>query len=69
MFNYSIIKEIFKQEEIGEYSAFGIQIENEVFHDISLNEKEMYDFICRINFYQLSPIHLKEVVEDFLVGM
>ena len=66
MYDYKVVREVLKEEDVGEYKTYGIQIGDYIIHDISLNEKEICELIDRMNLYQLSPIHLNEVVEDFL---
>ena len=71
MFKYSIFKENMSNED-GEYTSFGITIEDsngdviKSITDISTDEIVVRDLCERCNKGQLHPIHLYDVVEDFL---
>ena len=73
---YQAVKELHFQQEIGEYTAWGIKgsgsseeasgTASMYIPDIFLNEKEAEDFARLCTTLKLSLIHLKDVVEDIL---
>lgn len=76
MVQYQAVKELHFQQEIGEYTAWGIkgsdsseEISGTVsmyIPDIFLNEKEADNFARLCTTLKLSLIHLKDAVEDIL---
>jgi hypothetical protein len=58
-------------EDIGIKEVYGIEIKSggarEKIDDISANKKIVTSFLFVLNKEQCSPIHLMDVVEDFLV--
>ncbi len=73
MFKYSIFKENMSNED-GKYTSFGITIEDsngdviKSITDISTDEIVVRDLCERCNKGQLHPIHLYDIVEDFLLN-
>ena len=62
---YSVISKIIEIE--GKTAVtFGISCETVSIDDISTNEMEIKDLVDKCNRLELSPIHLYDVVEDFL---
>lgn len=49
-----------------EIDTYGISIGSTVINDISLNRKDIEDFVRRLNRLGASEIHAYELVEDFL---
>lgn len=48
-------------------TTYGIKCEKVSVKDVSPNEKEVTELIDRLNKYELSPCHLQDVIEDFIV--
>ncbi len=72
MYLYVPLEEHLHSNEIGDYISFGLILKDENgkelnrISDIS-NDCFFVAELCRIfNMYQLSPIHLLDVIEDFL---
>jgi len=67
---YSIVSENLYQLELGEYHAYGIQIiapdRMDVLHDVSVCKKTAECVVALLNHYEVSPVHLYDVVLDFL---
>ena len=72
MVQYQIFQERLLSDEIGTYTAFGIRAERadrtEVcrISDVFLPEQQAAVFVELLNRHQLSPIHLRDVIEDTL---
>ncbi len=49
-----------------EYETYGIRTGQTVINDISLNKREIEEFVRRLNSLGASEIHAYELVEDFL---
>ncbi len=72
MYLYVPLEEHLHSNEIEDYISFGLILKDENgkelnrISDIS-NDSSFVTELCRIfNMYQLSPIHLLDVIEDFL---
>jgi|GEM_PF-1679069 len=67
---YSIVPENFFQLELGEYSTYGIQVITpdyiEILHDVSVCKKTVERLVRLLNYYQVSSIHLYDVIMDML---
>ena len=50
-------------------SSYGIKCGNVRIEDISVDKDRVEKFVNDINKYQLSPIHLGDVVADFVESM
>ncbi len=63
-----MFSEILTDVDNNRYAAYGIKcVENGVLvSDISTNKNKMDEFVKTLNTQQLDPIHLKDVIEDFL---
>lgn len=65
---YSIISEISYDKDIGQFHTYGIQINGpnhkEILHDVSIFKNTVNYMAELFNLHQLSPIHLKDAVED-----
>lgn len=73
MFHYHLLKEILYSDELGEYISFGIQVTNQrgdkvaSVSDIS-TKQDYVEELCRLfNKNNLSPLHLRDVIEDMLL--
>ncbi len=71
MLKYCLIGEKIKNEYIGEYISYGIELRHgdeviESIKDID-TDGEAVGNLCRLcNELKLSPIHFRDVVEDYL---
>ena len=75
MYNYNIFVEDLKNEDFGAYTAYGIVVcsmENnqrkEVLRvsDVSTDKEIVENLIDLFNKEQLEPVHIYDVIEDFL---
>lgn len=75
MYSYSYVREILQNEEVGEYSAYGVQISCITYEkcepiqyisDVFVSEQDAKAFVDECNRLQLSPIHIDDVVQDVL---
>lgn len=72
MIFYKIRQDQLKDEDIGRYISYGIDVvENEAVlrsvKDITTDEARLSGLVDLCNKLQLSPVHLDDVIEDFLV--
>ena len=72
MIYYHPLREILQSEALGIYESYGIQIFDskgnviKKVSDVSVN-KDFVETLCRkLTRYQLSPIHLEDILEDLL---
>lgn len=73
MIIYQAVKENHNDMECGTYVSYGIyavdsrtdQIVKQV-HDVFVSESKAEKFISQCNKYELSPIHLLDVIDDTL---
>ena len=65
---YELIEESILDEDNIAYISYGVRYtEDDIkISDITLNKESMLSFIALINRENLQPIHLKDVVEDYL---
>ncbi len=49
-----------------QHETYGISKGDTVIKDISLNKKEILDFVKLLNMLDVSELHARDVVEDFL---
>lgn len=72
MFQYRLFNETLNSSEIGEYKTTGIMVldenENELIKmsDVSTNEDDVKKVVDLCNQEQVEPIHLYDILEDFL---
>ena len=68
--HYCLISENYIHIDLGEYHTYGIQVRgfnfSEILHDVSPCKDTVVRMTEFFNKYQLSPIHLKDAVEDML---
>jgi hypothetical protein len=50
-----------------QHTTYGIACESTVIPDISIHKNLISELVRKLNHSQLFPIHLADVVEDFLV--
>lgn len=67
---YHVVSEDFYQPELGKYHTYGIQVITpdctNTLHDVSVCKKTTEHIVELLNRYQVSPIHLYDVVTDML---
>lgn len=52
-----------------EYTAYGIRYDDEyIINDVSEDKEAVRRLVADCNKYELDPVHLRDVVEDFLAG-
>lgn len=72
MYLYVPLEEHLHSNEIGDYLSFGLILKDEngrelvKISDISTDEAFITEMCQLFNIHQLSPIHLLDVIEDFL---
>ena len=72
MFRYLPFKENMHSDELGDYITFGIKAFNPsgcetiCISDVSVNEAFVTDLCRKCMDAQLNPIHLLEVIEDYI---
>lgn len=52
--------------EVGSFESYGIRCGSTEINDISLNRREIEEFVEQLNRCDASEIHARELVEDFL---
>lgn len=57
------------EKKKNDISVYGIKYGNLQIDDISADKDRVKKFVDDINKYQLSPIHLGDVVDDFVASM
>lgn len=72
MVRYEVETKILPDENGKEYVAYGIKVYDgaeliSIVSDISVNYEKVEEFCNRMNECELDPIHLPNVVEDFLI--
>ena len=54
------------EQKKNDISVYGVKYGNLQINDISADKDKVEKFVDNINKYQLSPIHLGDVIEDFV---
>lgn len=57
------------EQKKNDISVYGVKYGNSQIDDISADKDRVKKFVDDINKYQLSPIHLGDVVDDFVESM
>ncbi len=67
-YTYKCIEQKLFSESIGNYITYGIEITegNKIINDVSCNREKACKIIELLNQYQVSPIHLNEVIENLI---
>jgi len=60
------VKEKYVNDDYGIYESYGIKTEGYYIGDISTDFKSVEELAHLCNTYELSTMHLKDVVEDWL---
>ncbi len=68
---YFIKEEIFENEEIGKYITYGVVIYQKdkavrEIYDVSTSKRKVMELCARCNRLKLDPMHIDDVIEDFL---
>lgn len=72
---YRLIEETLFDIDIGNYITYGIELLDESgvvvnrISDIDTNRREVEELCERCNMLSLSPVHFRDVVDDFLVKL
>lgn len=71
-YSYSVVKERIFSDTLGEYTAYGIRVTHngtdvDLISDISTDPKKADQLAKLCTDGQLDPIHIPDVIEDFLV--
>ena len=71
MIVYCVRRDQLRDEDIGWYISFGIDIVEDgkplrVIKDVSPNEKELRKLVSLLNKLQPSLIHIDDIIEDFI---
>lgn len=75
MKRYVVFKEKLYSEDIGVYETFGIKStsfdeeEKFSFSDISVDEAEVTKLCEKCNELDVSPVHMTEIIEDFILNV
>jgi len=70
---YRLIAEKMHQPDLGEYDTYGIQVLDaeytmvSVMHDVSVCKQSVEEVVALFNLHQLSPSHLHNAIEDFVL--
>lgn len=70
-YRYRFTEQQFFHEDIGGYTAYGIELEGKPgaeIQDVSTEKAFVSELVRKMNQYQLDPIHLSDVIEDALAG-
>ena len=63
---YELIITTNVHEEIGSYIGYGIRYGEHTVTDISVDKTKIEFLIERMNSNELSPLHMMDIIEDFL---
>ena len=63
---YNVVKEELEDCDIGVYNTYGLECEGHIIHDVSVNPKKVAVLADMLEKGGVSPVHFKDVVEDFL---
>ena len=63
---YELVTTTIVHEEIGSYIGYGIRYGEHTVTDISLDRAKIENLIQRMNSDELSPLHMMDIIEDFL---
>jgi len=67
---YNVEPENLYQHELGKYRTYGIRVTapdcTDILHDVAVCEKTATHIVDTLNHYQVSPVHLYDVVTDML---
>lgn len=63
---YELVTTTIVHEEIGSYIGYDIRYGEHTVTDISLDRAKIENLIERMNSDELSPLHMMDIIEDFL---
>lgn len=65
---YKCVEQQNKNEDIGEYTSYGIALDdNIILNDVTSDRKFADSIVEQLNKFQASPVHINEIVEDMIV--
>lgn len=64
---YRINESVVIDENKSEFKTYGITYQEKAIRDISINKIKIEKLIMLCNNLELSPLHLMDIVDDFLV--
>jgi len=74
-YSYTVFEQPLSLPEYGAYTAFGVSVSPkgkahilQSFPDVSTNKESLAALVLQCNRLQLHPIHLRDVIDDFLEG-
>jgi len=72
-YKYSTIRERIYDPHMGKYTTYGIKVTSnnsafasEFISDVTLSKKKLSGLVRKCNSLQLHPVHLRDVIDDFL---
>lgn len=63
---YELVETAIIHEDIGSYIGYGIRNGTDVVTDISVDKPKVEFLVERMNANEVSPLHMMDIVEDFL---
>lgn len=63
---YEIVATTMIHKDVGTYTCYGIRFGADIISDISMDKVKVELLVERMNANELSPLHMMDVVEDFL---
>ena len=64
---YQINQSIISDDNGNQHETYGLIYNNTVINDISTNKEKVEKLVFLCNELELSPIHIYDVIDDFLV--
>lgn len=66
-YNYKCVAQSLTHEDLGQYTTYGIALENDIMiPDVSSDKLRVLGIISTLNRLQVSPVHLRDVVTDMI---
>lgn len=66
MVMYELTEQVVVSEAVGSYISYGLQTQGECIEDISSVREKVEALAGRLNACELSPLHLRDAVDDWL---
>lgn len=66
---WQIITEQCTNEDGVSYTAYGIRCDERIVHDLTSLRDEAERFLALINDLDVSPLHIADVIEDYLANL
>lgn len=64
---YQINESTLITEEGERFKTYGVSYDAVVIRDVSINKSKVLSLINKCNTYKLSPVHIYDIIDDFLV--